>query len=226
MPQINPDLLAEMSKLEAQVSYSAQRLDQKAKYLTQVESKLRQGELPTTSAKTLEENLQRSMGNFMVPGNVGDINKVIWPFMFSTDLPLRITPGSNIRSAFTVTQEAAFICMNYVKNVYIVDDTVVPEEIVYLDPDDYASGAPGLSYFIRDAVSSREFFNVPQNIDQVGNPRFPFVWPTPQIFLPNSNIEVNFFNNHPTNIYEVTMTFFGYRIRFEGMHRILSTIYG
>lgn len=226
MSTINPQLLAELSKLEAQVSYSAQRLDQKAKALSQMESQLKQGELPNNSAQNLTENLQRSMGNFMVPGNVGDINKVIWPFMFSTDLPLIISPNSNVRSAFTVTQEAAFVCMNYVKTVYSLDDTVVPNQLVYIDPDQYGSGAPGLSYIIRDAVSSREFFNIPQNIDQVGNPRFPFVWPTPQIFLPNSSIEVNFFNNHPTNVYYVTMTFFGYRIRFEGSHRILSTIYG
>lgn len=226
MSQISPHLIQKLQKLESQVKYASERLDAKAKYLTQAESKVRQGQEGPPNAKSLERNLKRNMGNFMIPGNVGDINKVIWPFFFSTDVTQRVTPGSNVRSAFTVTQEASFVCMNYIKTVYVVDDTVNPEQLVYVDADNPNEGSPGLSYLIRDAVSSREFFAQPQSVDQIGNPRFPFVWPTPQIFLPNSSVEVNFFNENVDNIYEVTLTFFGYRMRFEGDQRILSTIRG
>ena len=103
-----------------------------------------------------------------------------------------------------------------------------PDRITYLDPELPAGAglAPGLFYSLRDAQSTRQFVQQPVALDHVGRPQFPTVLPTPQIFLPNSTIEIEWFNNHTANTYLPIMVFFGYRVRWDGSKDLLSTIYG
>lgn len=224
MPNVPAELIAELQRLEKAVSVQKYSNDQKEAELRTMQSRVEQGLTRNTSAKTVENNLQRNMGNFMVPGNVGDINKVHWPFWFSIPFT-RVNPGQNVRTQFTVTQEAGFSFMSLTKAVWDFD--TVTNELTYIDPDEPALGdSQGLSYLIRDAQSSREFFNLPQSLDMVGNPRWPTTMPTPYFFLPNSVVEFNIINNHPTNVYFVHLTMFGYRIRIDNSQRILSTVYG
>lgn len=223
MPNVNPQLLAEMQRLDKAVSIQKQANDRKEQQLKVMEGRVDQGLKENSSVQNLKSNLERNMGNLMVPGNVGDINKVIWPFWFSIPFT-RVNPGQNVRTQFTVTQEAGFSFMALTKAVYDFDDAT--NELTYIDPDEPAIGeSAGLSIIIRDAQSSREFFNLPANLDTLGNPRFPTSLPTPYFFLPNSIIEYNIINDHPTNIYFVHLTMFGYRVRIEGSQNILSTVY-
>lgn len=224
MPDVNTELLAKLQHLEKTVAVQKAMNDRKEQELKVLESRIRQGLEPNGSVQELERNLGRSKANFLVPGNVGDINKVQWGFWFSTPF-IRVDPGVNFRTQFTVTQEAAFTFMSMTKAVYDFDDAT--NEITYIDPDEPALGeSQGLSYLIRDAQSSREFFNIPQSMDMVGNPRWPTVLPTPYMFLPNSIVEFNIINNHPTNIYIAQISLFGYRLRIENSQNILSTVYG
>lgn len=223
MPNVDPNLIAELNHLRQSVTNEMTRLDQKEQKILMEEQRLSQGLLANTSAQNMQSNIQRNMGNWLVPGNVGDINKVTWGFWFPTQLA-ELQPNTSSRVSFSVTQEAGFIWMNYSKVVYILDED--DDTITYIDPDADLAGAPGLSYIIRDAQSSREFFNIPQNINTVGNPRWPTTLPTPQYFLPNSTVEVNFFNDHPTNIYVAGLIFYGERVRSEYDKNLLSTVYG
>lgn len=196
--------------------------DQKYNTIQQMKSRQRQGVLPDTSAANLQQNMG-FLPEFMRPGNVGSINEVIWPYWFTTTQTLSLAPDSMIRSAITVTQEAAFVLMGYSKSVFVVDEG----EYTYIDPDNApASSSPGLAYLYRDAQSTREFFDKPQDLEMVGNPRFPTILPAPQLFLPNSVLEVNFFNSDPVTTYAPSITFFGYRIRIEKAKDILSLITG
>jgi hypothetical protein len=226
MSDINTQALADYQRLENILRTARGALDKKEEELAQLESKTRQGILPYDNVHNLKKNLEQ-LPYFLQPGNVGQINEVIWPFYYATgdnnSSTVIVNPNQSLRSSFSVTQEAAFVMMSYTKTVYVVDG----DDITYIDPDANGVGdAPGLKYLIRDAQSSREFFNLPLNIDQVGNPRWPTILPSPQMFIPNAIVEVDFINSHPTNVYAVQMQFFGYRIRLEKAKDILSLVYG
>ncbi len=159
----------------------------------------------------------------LVPGNVGSLNNVIWPFFFSTDF-ITLVPNTAIKSGFTITQEASFVWMSYTKQVYQFDGV---NAYTYIDPDQPgATGiAPNLSFTIRDSQSGRDFENFPIDLDIVGHPRFPTIYPRPAMFLPNSNVEISFQNSDPAITYVAFLTAFGYRVRIEDAQNILSLVY-
>lgn len=217
------NLVAKLQELERAVMLQKQYNDKRTAELDRLENTLRQGLVPNKSTQDLERNISRNMMNAFVPGNVGDINKVLWPFWFSTDLTL-LEPGQNVPLRFSVTQEAGFAYMSLTKTVFDFDD--VTNELTYVDPDEPVIGeSPGLSYILRDPQSGREFHNIPQSLDMVGNPRWPAALPVPYFYLPNSNVEFSVINSHPTNIYYVQITLFGYRVRVEDARQILSLTY-
>lgn len=216
-----------LQKLRSQVNDIRQIVDSKTKSLTAKEAQIRQGQVPNTDARALEKNLQRNLGPMLSPGNVGDINKIIWPFYFSTEIPdSSLGQNETFQTGFSVTQEAAFILMGISKTVYAEAN---PGEYVYLDPNDSsnaANSAPGLQFTIRDGSSSRQFFNTPMEISHYGNPRFPTKLPRPIMFLPNQNVQIAFINTHATNLYLPRITVFGYRMRVEDAQNFLSLVYG
>lgn len=158
------------------------------------------------------------------PLNVGDLNRTVWPFFF-TFRSGEVAPARTLSTAFTVTQEAAFIWMAYTKAVFLKDGT----RMKYLDPqeDTKADGeANGLEFVFRDAQSSRTFMSKPLAIDHVGWSRNPTVLSTPILFLPNSTVEAIYTNKDASRTYVPWVTFFGYRVRIEDAQSILSTITG
>ena len=221
----NPLLkLGQLQKVVQQINIRQQYQDAKEKMLNEKENLLRQGLVPNTGPQTMQANLQSSLDPTMVPGNVGDINKVLWPYYFSTDY-LLVNPAETVKNGFTVTQEAAFIWMAYTKVVSI--HTAGPEVNTYINPDDVSGAglAPGLSFTIRDSQSARDYQNQPINLDSVGNPRWPTTLPRPLLILPNSNVEISFTNSHASNIYVPFLTAFGYRIRIEDAKNLLGTVF-
>jgi hypothetical protein len=63
-------------------------------------------------------------------------------------------------------------------------------------------------------------------LDAYGLPEFPTVLNTPLMFLPNSTVEAQYSNTNNTNTYVPWITFFGYRVRIEDAHEILSLVTG
>lgn len=161
---------------------------------------------------------------YLAPGNVGDVNRVIWPFWFGTvRADVAASPAASVSTSFSVTQEAAFVAMSYTKAVFL--KTAGPFNVSYLDPT-YTNGAgkaTGLSFRFRDAQSTREFMQAPIDIDNFGNPLFPTKLPSPMLIMPRATIEVGF-DNASANDYVVFLSFFGYRIRLEDAQNILSTV--
>ena len=186
----------------------------------------RQGVAPVDSARQLNANLRNALPPRMVPGNIGDINRVIWPFFFPFNAP-ELTPNTSTIASVTVTQEAAFIWMSWSKAVF--QKTTGPTQYTYIDPQNFNSdlgGVNGLTTALRDASSTRVFNGSPTEIDTMGDANQPSVLPTPIMFLPNATIELNFTNNHPTNTYVPFVTMFGYRVRIQDAQKILSMITG
>jgi hypothetical protein len=219
-------MMQQLQALQNQVQGIAAIVDSKANQLALQESQLAQSQLPNNSAQQLDFNMSNSLSPLLQPGNIGDINSVIWPFYFSTDIPATpLAVNETLQTGFSVTQEAAFIWMSYTKAVYLVEGEAPLDSWTYLDPAIQPS-APGLVFTLRDGSSSRQFFNSPINIDTYGNPRFPTKLPRPIMLLPNQVMQVAFTNNHPTNVYVPVITAFGYRIRIDQADKLLSLVYG
>jgi hypothetical protein len=215
-----------LNKLNDQVQSLKTFLDTKEDVLNKRESQLRQGQIPNTGPQDLQANMMRALGKEFSPGNVGDINKIIWPFYFTTDTPpaAGIAVDQSFVTGITITQEAAFVAMSFVADVY---DVAAGPAWSYITPTTSGvSDYPGLSFAIRDTQSGRDFFNVPMALDSYGNPRFVAKYPRPIMFLPNSNVQVQFFNSHPTKVYAPKLTFFGYRVRIEDAQNLLGLVYG
>lgn len=177
-------------------------------------------------ASNLQANIADSAGSMLTPGNIGDINSVIWPFYFPTDLlDSPLGPNETFQTGFSVTQEAAFIFMSFTKAVYLVEGEDPDASWTYLDPDQQNPSAPGLTFTLRDGSSSRQLFNQPIPIDPYGNPRFPTKFPRPTMLLPNQVMQIQFTNSHPTNVYYPIITAFGYRVRIDQAQNLLSLVY-
>jgi hypothetical protein len=219
--------LAELQQVQRQVEAITSIVDSKEKNIALRESKLRQGQVPNNSAQNLEYNMRNALGPMLTPGNIGDINSIIWPFYFTTDIPeTPIGPNETFQTGFSVTQEAAFIFMSFSKTVYLVEGDVPLDSWTYLNPDSQLPSAPGLTFTLRDGSSSRQLFNTPVNIDHYGNPRFPTKFPRPVMLLPNQVMQIQFNNQNASNKYVPMITAFGYRIRIDAAQKLLSLVYG
>ena len=216
-----------LNQLRQQVATPRAWVESKASNLMSRENR---GMGTNATAQEVDANLQTLLPPDLVPGNVGDINKVIWPFFFKTNLQTYLIPGQSFTTTFSVTQEASFIWMSFVKAVYRVTDAGLPtEKWHYITDDDMYSTYPaslldGLTFTVRDAQSTREFMNTPVQMQQVGLPRFPFKYPRPVMFLPNSNVQITFTNGTSENLVPI-ITAFGYRLRVENAQDILSLVY-
>jgi|WetSurMetagenome_2_1015567.scaffolds.fasta_scaffold20365_2 hypothetical protein len=226
-------LIQNLQKLRAQVG-AQQQLNQKLAYnVQQREIAHRQGLKNINGPQDVKDNLSQVLPNYLMPGNIGDVNKVCWPFWFTNitpELPAAIGGNaSQSKATVTITQEAAFIVTSITKAVFI-HTVPAPGVNVYTYVDAEQVGqtplTPGLSMALIDAQSSRNFMSQPLNLDHIGDAKFPTELPTPLMFLPNSVIETQLFNSNPTNAYIPWITFLGVRCRIEDAQRIYSTITG
>lgn len=211
-----------------------QQYDQLIKKFNNLQAQSSGNLVPNESAKTLGMNLMNALGPAYMPGNVGDLNKVVWPFWFTdTNVAVNgtiVRPNQEVSAQVAITQEAAFILVSYTKAVFLEgeDQGGFNGQFTYIDPaqPDGSGKSTGLFMSIRDSVSTRSFFNLPMSINQVGYWQKPTQLPRPVLFLPNSLIEMSYQNNTQTNSYKVFTTFFGYRLRLEHAPEILSLVTG
>jgi len=191
------------------------------KKVAQQQSALKAGGSP---ARTQSNLINSKLGGLM-PGNIGDINKVVWPFWYTFTAP-ELTPGLSSTGSFTTSQEAAYIWLSFTASVFLRTGGGPNYVYTAIDTDD-ESGAGlinGLNIVFRDAQSSRVFQRNPMPIEAFGSPAFPTVLRSPVMFLPNSTVECLFTNNDATNVYVPFISFFGYRVRIQGAEQILSLV--
>jgi hypothetical protein len=219
LSQQNVMLKNQLKSLEAQ-------MNKEAKLLKNAQSMRNNGITGGGSPQSVMSDLSSGLPANLRPGNLGDINKVVWPFWFTTTDAV-VNPNQAVQGNITITQEAAFIWLSYTKAVFL-EETGGPGQYQYIDPNqaDGAGKSNGLSVLFRDSQSSRQFMNKPIDINQVGYAKFPTVLPTPQLLLPNSNIEFTYQNNTDDLVYRPFITLFGLRVRIEDAQNILSTITG
>jgi len=177
---------------------------------------------PTNNIANLRGSLLQSLPSYMMPGNVGGLNEVTWPFFFQIPLTFGADPTiidtNVIRNSFQVDQEAAFLLMSIGRSH---DTDAAGFSATSLAP---------LEVEIIDRQSSRRFADGPVPLQMFGSNSCPSRFPTPMYFAPNSFLDV-VVSGIPTTGIAFTgsgafqLSFFGLRIRTEDTGKVLSNIF-
>jgi hypothetical protein len=174
-----------------------------------------------TPGMNLKQELVHKLPAYLMPGNVGDLNSVSWPFFFSIEFDFNDDPtlSNAIRQfqQFRVDQEAAFIWNS-----------------LFLDTNAYSTaGFRGpYQFIIRDRQSSRQLNDAAIPLQMIGTKANPAILPTPFLIMPTALIETEMTSWLPAGVSQATsgsskiqLTYGGYRVRIQDAHKVLSTIY-
>lgn len=181
-----------------------------------------------TQPQVNKVNLRQSLGSFvpphLMPGNVGPLNAVTWPFWFPVDFDYgndyTIKGGGMDLQVqnFQVTQEAAMLLIAVTRQAdsYTTAGHLGPWAIT-----------------VRDNQSSRQFNDSPipvQMISRTGG--LPTKLPTAMLLYPNAQIQIQMNSWIPAGTNQATVgsshmqfSFFGYRIRIEDTAKVMSSVF-
>lgn len=161
---------------------------------------------------------------WLAPGNVGDINTVIWDYWFVIQ-PTIVAPGSSTTQILNINNVASFTLKAIMKDVSVQTEN---GSFLYVDPDAPADigFAPGLQVQISDVSSARQYYNSPVRLDHVGSPQEPFILPSPLMYQPSASISVQISNSNTTDTFAVGLGFLGYRLRINNQSQLGSQITG
>jgi len=178
--------------------------------------------VPAGNVQRMRSSMNSILPAYMMPGNVGGINEVTWPFFFQIDFDLGDNPtvidSSFTKNFFQIDQEAALLLMA-VSRSHGTDAAGFSATV----------NAP-LQVELIDRQSSRRFSNAPTPLQMFGFNSQPSILPTPMYLPPNDFLDV-VVNGIPATAQNFTgsgkfqLSFFGYRIRTEDTQKVLSTIF-
>lgn len=130
---LNHPLVRKLNNLQVQLAQMNAANQAKKSQLDAREGALRQGTVPVNGPQDVMTNLRNILPDYLVPGNLGDVNKVIWPFWFTNitpELPAAVGGTQSQATAMvTVTQEAAFIITHFMKSVFVHTSITPPTPI-------------------------------------------------------------------------------------------------
>ena len=182
-----------------------------------------QPSMPASNIKTLQQSFMGNLPSHMVPGNVGGINNVTWPFLFQVNIDFGADPTiletTHARGSFQVDQEASFLLMG-ISRAHNTDENGFSATVL----------AP-IQVEIIDRQSSRRFNNAPMPLQMIGSNSLLSIMPTPMYVQPNAFIDIDAsgipaVGQDFTGSGEFQLSFYGYRIRTEDAGKVLSTIFG
>lgn len=191
------------------------------KILRRIEKSLRKQYKGENQMSSLHDKLKAFLPSYMMPGNVGQINKVSWPFWEVISFNFGVNPTwSNATrqvQSFNVTQEAGLLITGITQKTYGHDNST--------------DLAP-LQVEIRDRQSSRQLNDRAIPLQMFGKRSRTSVLPTPILFLPNAYVDVIMTSWLTTSTMasvgtgKIDLVFSGYRIRVEDQEKVLSTVFG
>lgn len=175
-----------------------------------------------------KKNLRNSLGEFipphLMPGNVGPLNTVVWPYWFPVDFDYGtnytiLGGGQDLQTQnFQVDQEAALLLIGITRQA---------------DTYGTAGHLGPWNITVRDNQSSRQFNDIPVPIQQIS--RFggqPTQLPTTMLLMPNAIIQVQLNSWVPAGTSQATtgsshqqFNFFGYRIRIEDTAKVMGSVF-
>ena len=215
-----------------EVTYNIEQEEGQTRELRRLEKGLRAREQALASmpslgsggnGNALENSLKSFLPGHLVPGNVGSLNTVTWPFWFKTDHDfgaiVAITSETRNTASFQVSQESGFLLMAISRTATVNN----------------ASGAKGpWTVEIRDRQSSRQFNDTPVPFQMLGTRSCPTLLPTPMLIMPNAFIDVTMSTwlspgvSQPVpvpNQSKFQIVFHGQRVRVEDADTVLSNIF-
>ena len=162
---------------------------------------------------------------WLAPGNIGDINQVIWDYFFVIP-PTEIAPQTSTTQVFTINQVASFTMKEITKAVFTKEIVGGVTQYKYLDPDAPADlgFASGVTITMTNTSSRQLYTQSPVNLDQIGSPTHPFVLPTPLLLQANSSLSVQIGNADGFSTYVVGLAILGYRLRISNSSQIQSQV--
>lgn len=156
-------------------------------------------------------NMLQKMYASFDPSRVVDMSRALWPY-FQVMRVQDLIPGAanqSTLSSFKVTQEAGFVTTAMTKQVYYDNAGVW----TYVDPSNFGNNgqAPGLSYTLQDAQSSRLFSAIAIPFDNIGDGSWPYKLQRPLFVGPNGIIKGTFQNGSLLDYFPM-MTWHGFRV--------------
>ncbi len=138
----------------------------------------------TDDVENLQSKLARILPKNMVPKNLGPLSQVMWPFWYEfnfdfsdpANLDNALFSGhKTVENTVQVSHEAGFIWTNWYRDFN--SSGIVGE------------GAP-LKLTLRDRQSSRQFNDLPVQIQHIGSKGEPTRLPTPLVIMPNARLTI------------------------------------
>ena len=161
----------------------------------------------------------------MFTGDLDDLNRLIWPYFYPTEMILVPAQGS-VTANITVSNEAPFSVMRMSRAVFEYEDLGGGTfNLTYIKPSvDVVKGTlDGLSYQLVDSQSKRSWSEEPISLDYIGDGKCPHIFDEPFLINPNNNLEVRLYNDTDKS-YFVSVTMFGYKIRVEDAKNIITLV--
>lgn len=172
----------------------------------------------------IENGMSNKMKDLMSAGSLADVNKIIWPFQFSTGFMKTSADKLTDQKTLRITQEAGFVALKIIKTVF---------ERVEVEPDVFElryvnshlnEQVNDLRISWQDSSSDRYFQQSPMSINHIGDAFFPtFLRSRPFIF-PSGSIVFQLDAGPDTKEYYTNITLIGYRIRVEDTKGLFSLV--
>lgn len=168
----------------------------------------------------LRQQLASKLPSFLMPGNIGGYNKVVWPFWFNLTFDFGTDPtyGPNTSQVqeFKVSQDGAFLMQSITRNAHTYNS---------------AGELSALQFQMVDRQSTRQLNSTPIALQAFGHKSRPAIMPMPYLLMPSAKFEVTLSSWLPANQATTgsglhNLVFFGYRVRVEDFENVLSTVTG
>jgi hypothetical protein len=169
---------------------------------------------------SLEQELIKRLPSSLIPGNVGNLYDVAWPFNYTINFDFGVDPtyGPATRQvqSFQNTQEAAFILGGMTRKSYAYSTS--------------GELAP-LNLLIKDRQSTRQFMDVSIPLQAIAKKTPYTIFEVPLVIMPNAFIDVIMSSwltadQATTGSGRHDFTFIGYRTRTSDIGTVLSTVFG
>lgn len=187
------------------------------KYLKEQSAKL---ESETKNLQSLELSLKNQTPDVVASG-IRDVNKVIWPFTFSTGFMETSPTATFAEKNITVTQEAAFVVVAMVKQVFKKN---APNDYEWINVRESGSQIKDLYMTLSDPQSGRNFHREPMSVEHIGDSMFPTKLLSRPLILPNSSLNVKLYSQSSTETYFTNISLIGYRVRIEDAQDMLGLV--
>lgn len=194
---------------------------EKIAYLAKLEKMVLSEE---SKVKTREQLMSNRVPDLLTAGNMSDVNKIIWPFTFSTGFMRTNVNKLSEQRVMRITAEAGFVALKIVKTVYERIDlgggNYTYEQVNFRQ----GQRAEDLRISWVDTASDRGFQQKPMSINHLGDAFFPTKFYSRPFIMPSSSILFQLDAGANTNDYFTNISLIGYRVRVEDAKGLFTLV--